>query len=250
MSLLGTQVFANTDKPIWLSVTGGTIDGNLTLTGSLDVSGSVRSSSEIQSSSAFTLTDSTFTSGLGRFTANLSNLYVQGTSNISFGKVGESITNTSLVLSAPGAGLDLFTTNFLQAIGPVPTNIITSPKTINPVPVSPAPAQAFTVDTPYPTLSNAVYDVQATGIITSPSGTPDPDDAVNFALDAGTGTSITTYTYYPSGPGQSGSWSIRQRIVANAVQPSLSVSAQAILAGTSTAAYAATMNYFSVVRVA
>lgn len=248
MSLLGTQVYANTTTPLWFSADGGTINGDVTITGSVDVSGNIQSSGDVQTATSFQVTDPAFSTGWMRITSTASNSYVQGASNIKFGQIGQSTTNTTLTLSAPGSGLDNFTTNFLNAIGPVPTNIITSSKTINPVPTS--PATAFGVDVPYPTISNAVYDVQATGIITLASGASDPDDAILLALDAGTGTSITTYTFYPEGPGQSGNFSIRQRIVANAVQPSLAVLANKTLAGASTAVYAATLNYFSVVRVA
>lgn len=256
MSLLGTQVYANPDTNLWLPATGGTIDGSIVVKGNIVADGVIEAQTgpiitdTFVSRVSYDLVDGTNTT---RATISLdpaNSLIVGATGSVLFNQTGQVTGNTTLTLSAPGSGLDNFTTNFLYAIGPVPTNIITSPKTINPVPVSPAPAQAFSVDTPYPTISNAVYDVQATGNLSKVSGTSDPDDAVTLALDAGTGTSITTYTFYPEGPAQSGNFSIRQRIVANAVQPSLGVLAQATLAGTSTAAYSATMNYFSVVRVA
>ena len=256
MSLLGTQVYANTDRNVWLPVTGGTVQGSLTVNGNIVADGVIEAQTgpiitdTFVSRVSYDLVDNTNTT---RATISLdpaNSLIVGGTGSILFNQSGQVTGNTTLTLSAPGSGLDNLTTNFLNAIGPIPTNIITSPKTINPVPITPAPYDPFTVDAPYPTINGAVYDVQATGVITLASGVSDPDDSIRFELDAGTGTSITTYTFYPEGPGQSGNWSIRQRIVANAVQPSLGVAVQGSLAGASTAVYSATMNYFSVVRVA
>lgn len=246
MSLLGTQVYANGDTPIWLSATGGTMDGNLTVTGNLQVDGATQVDGSITTTDQFIISGTTDTAVL---TTNVAGdtLYLIADTAIGFGR-DDNTPNTTLTLSAPGAGLDSFTTNFLYAIGPVPTNLINTPRTINPVPTS--PAEPFLVDTAFPVVAGQVYDVQATGLITLISGTPDPDDAVTLQLDAGTGTSITFYTYYPSGPGQSGSWSIRQRIVGNASQPSLAVAVNKLLAGASTAVYAATLGYFSAVRVA
>jgi hypothetical protein len=246
MSLLGTQVYANSDTPIWLSAKGGTIDGNLTVTGTADFQSNIQVASDIDLQGNLVLQGSS-NSALLTTDAGGDSLYLVASNSINFGR-DSTTPNTTLTLSAPGAGLDNFTTNFLYAIGPVPTNLINTPRTINPVPTS--PAEPFLVDTPFPVVSGQVYDVQATGLITLISGTPDPDDAVLIQLDAGTGTSVSFYTYYPSGPGQSGSWAIRQRIVGNATQPSLAVAVQKTLAGTSTAVYAATLGYFSAVRVA
>lgn len=39
MSLLGSQVYANSTTPLWLSASGDTINGNLTIDGTLDVTG-------------------------------------------------------------------------------------------------------------------------------------------------------------------------------------------------------------------
>jgi hypothetical protein len=246
MSLLGSQVYANTDKPIWLSATNGTMEGNLTVTGNLQVDGATLVDGSVTTNDQFIIAGTTDTAVLTTDVTGATLNLIADTA-ITFGR-DNTTPNTTLTLSAPGAGLDNFTTNFLYAIGPVPTNLINTPRTINPVPTS--PAEPFLVDTAFPVASGQAYDVQVTGIINLISGTPDPDDAVIFSLDAGTGTSITAYTFYPSGPGQSGNWAIRQRIVGNAIQPSLALLVQKTLAGTSTAVYGATLNYFSAVRVA
>jgi len=251
MSLLGTQVYANSGQNIWLPVTGGTITGNLLVDGEIDATGNINSDADMTAVS-LELQDSLVIQGNANsavlttdVTGNTLNIVAN--TSVTFGR-DTVAPNTTLALSAPGANLDLLTTNFLRAIGPVPTNLITSPKTINPVPTS--PATPFIVDTAFPVASGQVYDVQATGVITLASGTPNASDAVILQLDAGTGTSVTSYTYYPSGAGQSGNWSIRQRIVGNATQASLAVEVNQLLAGGSTAVYSATMNYFSAVRVA
>lgn len=254
MSLLGTQVYANPDTPLWVSATGGeisgdlTVDGNLTVNLATNLNGPLNANSDVNVGATLFMAPPTGDEQAIAVDALGTILYIQGGNSIKFGKLGQTTTNTTLTLSAPGAGLDNFTTNFLNAIGPVPTNLISASKTINPVPTT--PAEVFLVDTPFPVVSGQVYDVQATGIINLISGTPDPDDAVQFQLDAGTGTSVSFYTFYPSGPGQSTSWAIRQRIVGNASQPSLAVAVQKTLAGASTAVYGATLNYFSAVRVA
>ena len=254
MSLLGTQVFANPATPLWLSASGDTINGDLIVDGDLTVEQVTTMEAQLNANSDINLAGTLFFGPPNgnvqaiAVDANGDNIFLQGEQAIKFGKLGQLTTNTTLTLSAPGSGLDNFTTNFLNAIGPVPTNLINLPKSVNPVPTT--PAQAFLVDTPFPVVAQQVYDVQATGVLSLVSGTPDPDDAVQIQLDAGTGTSITTYTYYPSGPGQSGDWAIRQRIVGNATQASLAVAVQKTLAGTSTAVYSAVLNYFSAVRVA
>ena len=253
MSLLGTPVYANTDTPLWLSVGGDTINGNLTVNGTIQASLDIDAGGDM-SANDITLQGSVVLPGTTNnalvttdTTGAILNLVAE--TSITMGR--DAITpNTTLVVSAPGSGLDAFTTNFLYAIGPVPTSLVTVPKTINPVPVSPAPAQAFLVDTSLPTLNGAIYEVQATGSFALAAGVADPDDALYFEVDAGTGLSITTYTYYPSRPGQSANWSLRQRIVCNAAQPSLSVLTQVLRAGASTADYSATINYFSATRVA
>jgi hypothetical protein len=252
MSLLGSQVYANNAQNLWFPVTGGTIKGNVLVGGNFLVGGTTTLQGATSVDASLNVTGGINLIGGSNFTtlttdAGGDSMALIATNNITFGRDGVA-PNTTLAVSAPGANLDLLTTNFLRAIGPVPTNLISASKTINPVPTS--PATPFIVDTAFPVASGQVYDVQATGVITLASGTPNAADAIIIALDAGTGTSVTSYTYYPSGAGQSGNWSIRQRIVGNATQASLAVAVNQLLAGGSTAVYSATMNYFSAVRVA
>lgn len=102
MSLLGTQVYANSSTPLWLSAGGGTVNGPLF------VDGLVRSNGDLQTSSAVAFIDSSLNVN-GRITANSSNLFIQGTSNIKFGQIGTGNTNTSLTISTFGANADLLT---------------------------------------------------------------------------------------------------------------------------------------------
>ena len=178
-----------------------------------------------------------FVSGSTTFT--LSNIAgVAGNLNVAGDVIAQDISGVNLVMSGTLAG-----------VGPVPTSTITSSKTLNPVPVSPAAASPFGVDTNVPTISNAEYDVQARGLLAVVSGTPDVDDIVNIALDAGTGTSVWTYQFKPSAVGANGNWQVRDRIVANANTTTIFMTAQALLAGASTAVHSATLTQMDVTRV-
>jgi len=137
----------------------------------------------------------------------------------------------------------------LSGVGPVPTTLITSTKTINPLPVSPTPASAFPVDTNYPTASNQQYDVMARGILAAVGGAPDVDDIVNITLDAGATTGVWTYQFKPSSVGDNGNWEIRDRITSDAAQATIFISAQTLRAGASTADYSATLRQLDVTRV-
>jgi len=107
MSLLGSQVYANPSTPLWLG-TGG----NQTINGSLFITGLVRAGTsgagDLQTTSALALIDPSLNVN-GRITANSSNLFIQGTSNIKFGQIGTGNTNTTLTISTFGANADLLT---------------------------------------------------------------------------------------------------------------------------------------------
>lgn len=64
---------------------------------------------DVQTTSAFGVVDPTYTTTYGRFTANSTNTWVQGTTNIKFGKTGQSSTNTTLVLGTGGSNDDALT---------------------------------------------------------------------------------------------------------------------------------------------
>jgi hypothetical protein len=147
------------------------------------------------------------------------------------------------------SGVNVFASGNLSGVGPVPTSTITSSKSLNPVPVSPTAASPFGVDTNVPTISNATYDVQARGVLAAVGGSPDVNDIVNIAIDAGSGTSIWTYQFKPSAVGDNGNWSIRDRITANAATATIFLTAQVLRAGASTANYSASLIQMDVVRV-
>lgn len=64
---------------------------------------------DVQSSSAFTVYNPTTLTTYGRLTANSSNLWLQGTTNIKFGQIAQGTTNTTLVLGSPGSNTDALT---------------------------------------------------------------------------------------------------------------------------------------------
>jgi hypothetical protein len=64
---------------------------------------------DVQTTSSFTVVDPTFTTGYSRLTGNSTNTWLQGTTNIKFGKIDQSTTNTTLVLGTPGSNNDALT---------------------------------------------------------------------------------------------------------------------------------------------
>ena len=181
----------------------------------------------------------------GSTTFTLSNIAgVAGDLNVAGDVNCQDVSGVNFVASG-----NISATGTLAGIGPVPVSTITSSKTLNPVPVSPAAATAFGVDTNVPTISNAEYDVQARGLLAVVSGTPDVDDIINIQLDAGTGNSLWTYQFKPSAVGANGVWQVRDRIVANQNTSTIFMAAQALLAGSSTAVHSATLVQMDVTRV-
>jgi len=59
-------------------------------------------SGDVQTTSAFNISDPTYTTTRGRITANSATTYVQGTTNIAFGKIAQSAVNTSITLGTGG----------------------------------------------------------------------------------------------------------------------------------------------------
>jgi hypothetical protein len=119
MSLLGNQVYANADTPIWLSATGGTIDGNVLIRGNLQVLTTGPGTGAIECNELVTNVD--VQTGEYKFvgpggttssfitTANpntpTESMVLSSTQEIDFVK-GSGAANTRLVLSAPGSNLD------------------------------------------------------------------------------------------------------------------------------------------------
>jgi len=66
-------------------------------------------SGEIQTTSAFTVANPTYTTSYSRLTGNASNTWLQGTTNIKFGKLDQSTTNTTLVVGTGGSNDDALT---------------------------------------------------------------------------------------------------------------------------------------------
>lgn len=64
---------------------------------------------DVQSSSALTVVDSTYTNVYARITGNSSSVFVQGNTDIKFGKTGQTSTNTSLTLGTGGSNNDALT---------------------------------------------------------------------------------------------------------------------------------------------
>jgi hypothetical protein len=66
-------------------------------------------SGEVQTTSAFTVANPTYTTSYSRLTGNASNTWLQGTTNIKFGKLDQTTTNTTLVVGTGGSNDDALT---------------------------------------------------------------------------------------------------------------------------------------------
>ena len=264
MSLLGNNVYANPSTPIWLSATGGTITGNLIVDGTITSTSDIISATEVDAPS-LRLID-----GSGATVMSFANIAgsncVQSTAPIKFTQLGTGSGNTSLTLSAAGANADNLTVGgtINCLIGPVPTQVITSTKTVNPVAVSPAAPSQFGVDTTLNSISGAEYDVQVTGTVYCVSGTPDAADYIVYNFTAG-GTGTLSAIVYPGvanaglggngvtgiGPltagGAAATVTLRARVVSSASGTALSANARVFLTGT--AVYGATLSVLDVQRV-
>lgn len=269
MSLLGKQVYANPDTPIWLATSGGTISGNLVVDGSIIADGGISSATNV-SAPAFVVEDASgndvgFMRQAG--TGAGAGLLFQG-DIFKFGKTGTGNVNTTLTTSVFGANTDNLsvggTVNCL--IGPVPTQIITSAKSIIGIPVSPAAPGQFGVDNTITGIANAEYDVQVTGTIACTSGVPLAGDYIVYTFTSGSGvTGSVSAIVYPDqvnlggfgvgglGPltagGGAATINMRARISPNASGTTLGANARTFLAGGSTAVYSGTLQLCDVQRV-
>lgn len=105
MSLLGSQVFANPDQPIWLSATNPVIEGSLTVEGTLTAEDTIVAEKDI----TFQASDDPNTT-VGRIIASntaTGRLYLQANTDIAFGKVGVGLVNTALTLGTGGNADDV-----------------------------------------------------------------------------------------------------------------------------------------------
>lgn len=268
MSLLGKQVYANPDTPLWLGTTGGTISGNLIVDGYIIADGGITSAVNV-SAPAFLVEDASgndvgFMRQAG--TGAGAGLLFQG-DVFKFGKVGTGNVNTTLTTSAFGANTDLLAVGgtITANIGPVPTQIITSTKTVNPVAVSPTAPSQFGVDTTITGISNAEYDVQATGTVFVVSGATDASDTVVYTFTSGAGQGSMTATVVPeslilggfgvggTGPltagGAAANVFMRGRVTPNASGTTLGANVRVFSPNASTAVYGATLTVLDVQRV-
>lgn len=262
MSLLGKQVYANPSTPVWLSATGGTISGNLVVDGTITAASDIISGTEVDAPSLRVI------DGSGATVMSLANIagnsVIQSTAPIKFTQLGTGSGNTTLTQSVFGANADLLAVGgtITANIGPVPTQIITSTKTVNPVAVSPAAPSQFGVDTTLNSISGAEYDVQITGTVYCVSGTVDPADYIVYNFTAG-GSGVISAIVFPGeallgangvtglGPltagGAAATITLRTRLTSSASGTALSANVRAFLTGT--AVYGATLTLLDVQRV-
>ena len=266
MSLLGKQVYANPGQPIWLSATGGTISGNLTVNGTITATSDIISQTEVDAPSLRVI-DSNGASKMIFENTGTGNSLIQSTDTIKFTQLGTPNGNTTFTPSVFGANTDNLTVggSINCLIGPVPTQLITSTKTVNPVAVSPSAPSQFGVDVSLTGISNAEYDVQATGTVYVVSGTTDPSDTVVYSFTSGGGQGSMTATVVPeslilggfgvggTGPltagGAAANISMRARVSPNASGTILGANVRAFKPNAGSAVYGATLTILDVQRV-
>jgi hypothetical protein len=285
MSALIRESHANNLEPLFLSRGGGGISGNVTISGNLNVGGDGTFANDVDIGNDLTVTgNGDFTGDVvvqGVLSADTDfNVYppaggtpalqifgnngppasadIRSDGAMRFGTLNLATVPQTTFLASNTPGADVLTiggaliASTIQGIGPSPVSLINATKNQAPAPVSPAPAVAFGVDTSVPTVIGGEYDVMTRGIITLAAGAPDVDDIVNITLDAGTSAAtgaVWTYQFKPSATNANGYWQVRDRIVSDAVVPSLGVTAQVIRAGASTADYNVSQIQFDVTRV-
>jgi hypothetical protein len=263
MSLLGTAVYANTSTPLWLGVDGGTISGNLTVDGTITATSDIISETEVDAPSLRVI-DSNAASKMILANDAAGNSLIQSTDVIKFTQLGTINGNTTLTQSVAGANADNLTVGgtINCLIGPVPTQVITSTKTVNPVAVSPAAPSQFGTDTTVTSISGAEYDVQVTGTVFCDSGIPDAADYIVVTFTAG-GSGTISAVVLPGltlmggngvtgiGPltagGGAANINLRARVSSSASGTALSCNVRAFLTGA--AVYGATLTILDVQRV-
>ncbi len=264
MSLLIARDYANKGTPIWLPASGGTMTGNLTVNGTITATSDIISETEVDAPSLRVIDGSGAT--LMALAQIAGNSVIQSTAPIKFTQLGTGSGNTTLTQSVAGANTDLLAVGgtITALIGPVPTQIITSTKTVNPIAVSPAAPSQFGVDTSITSISGAEYDVQVTGTVFCVSGTPDPADYIVVEFTAG-GSGTVDAIVFPGaaaaglggngvtglGPlvaaGAAATVTLRARVVSSASGTTLGANARVFLTGT--AVYGATLTVLDVQRV-
>jgi hypothetical protein len=240
------------------------MSGNLVVDGTITATSDIISETEVDAPSLRVI-DSNAASKMilqnaGGFTL------IQSTDAIKFTQLGTNNGNTTLTQSVAGANTDNLTVGgtINCLIGPVPTQIITSTKTVNPIAVSPAAPSQFGVDTTITSISGAEYDVQVTGTVYCVSGIPDPADYIVVEFTAG-GSGTVDAIVFPGeasaglggngvtglGPlvaaGAAATVNLRARVVSSASGTTLGANARVFLTGT--AVYGAALTILDVQRV-
>ena len=111
MSLLGTQVYANSSTPCWLSSGGGTASGTVVAPQFATTPGG-----------DILLRDVSGNSGMRIVATTTGVNYLQNSGVLNFGQIGQGTVNTALTTSAPGANADV-----LRVGGTVDTNALKLP---------------------------------------------------------------------------------------------------------------------------
>jgi hypothetical protein len=266
MSLLFTPVYANPNQPFWMPISGGTITGNLIVDGTITADGGIRSDTNISTLSYLVIDPSGATTGsmTRAATGAGGGLNFQG-NLFKFGQLGTGNVNTTLTPSAFGANTDALVVggSITCAIGPIPTQIITSTKTVTPIAVSPAAPSQFGTDNTVTSVSGAEYDVQVTGSVYCITGTPDAADYIVYNFTAGGSGSLSAIVFPATaglggngvtglGPlvaaGAAATVTLRARVVSGASGTALSANAR-VFQSTGTATYGATLTVLDVQRV-
>lgn len=292
MSLVGSQVYANSSKSCWVSVNGGdTVNGNLTVTGNLQVDGAtqvssltatsnvqalgVTSTTTIQSTAGDVVAAGSLKGQQVVFTAPLgtpigasvaANGVSPATVTITAGaqvnfQSAAGVPDTTLVLGAPGSKTDVLSTNFLNAIGPIPANLV-SPSAPQTVTLSP-PANArggFFTAVGYPVVVNGEYDVQIIGnLIWDGTGVaPGATDEVRVNVNAGTADQSVLINYYYPGFAGPIAWGanfpvpvyLRGRLLADGTSATLLVRLEGDFANAAVGNIVGTITFMDIVRVA
>lgn len=200
MSLLGTPVYANPSTPLWVSVGGDTIDGNLVVDGTLSVSGqSEMTNLDINSGSVYP------TQGKLTLSASFLGTPSTGMQIYSDGGVnGQIMTNGSLLLGRKDA--NQANTTFTPSAYPTNGDVlavggrITTAAGGGITPISsPTPLVNVTIGggavtmvptTPIPIVTGKWYDIQVTGYWTIPLlSAPAAGDKAEILVAVGAGSS-------------------------------------------------------------
>lgn len=269
MSLLGKQVYANPATPIWLSSSGGTMNGNLVVNGTITATSDIISLTGEVDGPSLRVIDGNGASKMILANDGAGNSLIQSTDVLKFTQLGTPNGNTTLTLSAAGANTDNFTLGGTLncLIGPVPTQVITSSKVVNPVNVSPSAPSQYGVDTTITGVSGAEYDIQGIATVYVVSGVPAATDLVNVNITIGGGQGNISALVFPGatgaglggngvsgiGPlvaaGAAASIYLRARLTPNASGTTLGANVLATLGGGSTAVYGSTLTILDVQRV-